>query len=188
MRVRARSVPVIAHRCSPESRAVQCTLTGVTLYVASVYLHILAAATWVGGIIFLVLVVVPALRRSPNPDLMREAVVRFRAVAWAAFAVLLATGLYNLHARGIGWTELTSPEFRATASGKALLIKLACFAGVLALSAVHDFSIGPRALRAMEQKSPDAQRLRKQTGWIGRINGVVTLVIVLCAVIVVRGC
>jgi hypothetical protein len=40
----------------------------------------------------------------------------------------------------------------------------------------------------MEQKSPDAQRLRKQTGWIGRINGLVTLVIVLCAVIVVRGC
>jgi putative copper export protein len=163
-------------------------LLDVTLYVASVYLHILAAATWVGGIIFLVLVVVPALRRSPNPDLMREAVVRFRTVAWGAFAVLLATGLYNLHARGIGWAELTSPDFRATASGKALLIKLACFAGVLALSAVHDFSVGPRALRAMEQKSPDAQRLRKQTGWIGRINGLVTLVIVLCAVIVVRGC
>jgi putative copper export protein len=160
----------------------------VTAYVASVYLHILAAATWVGGIIFLVAVVVPALKRAPNAELLRVAVVRFRAVAWIAFAVLVVTGVYNLHARGIGWAELTDPAFRATASGKALLAKLAGFAIVLALSAVHDFSIGPRALVAMEQKSSDAQRLRKQAGWIGRINGVVTLAIVLCAVIVVRGC
>lgn len=160
----------------------------MTAYVASVYLHILAAATWVGGIIFLVVVVVPALRRAPSPELLREAVFRFRAVGWIAFAVLLVTGLYNLHMRGIGWAELTDPAFRATASGKALLIKLACFAVVLALQAAHDFSIGPRALAAMEAKTPEAQRLRKQAGWIGRINGLITLVIVLCAVIVVRGC
>ena len=163
----------------------------MTAYVASVYLHILAAATWVGGIIFLVAIAVPALRKldkTAAEPMLRATVFRFRAVGWVAFGVLLLTGLYNLHMRGIGWSELTDPAYRATSSGKALLIKLACFAGVLALSAVHDFSIGPRALRAMEQKSPDAQRLRKQTGWIGRINGVVTLVIVLCAVIVVRGC
>jgi putative copper export protein len=163
-------------------------LTGVTAYVASVYLHILAAATWVGGIIFLVAVVVPALRRAPNSDLLRQTVLRFRTVGWIAFGVLLLTGLYNLHARGIGWTELTDPAFRATSSGKALLIKLACFAVVVLLSAIHDFSIGPRALATMEQGSPEAPRLRKLTGLIGRINGVITLVIVLCAVIVVRGC
>ena len=160
----------------------------MTAYVASVYLHILAAATWVGGIIFLVVVVVPALKRAPSPELLREAVFRFRAVGWIAFAVLLVTGLYNLHIRGIGWAELTDPAFRATASGKALLIKLGCFAVVLALQAAHDFSIGPRALVAMETKTPEAQRLRRQAGWIGRINGLITLVIVLCAVIVVRGC
>jgi len=160
----------------------------VTAYVASVYLHILAAATWVGGIIFLVVVVVPALRRAPNPELLREAVFRFRTVGWIAFAVLLATGLYNLHVRGIGWSELTAPGYRASPSGKALLIKLASFAVVLVLQAVHDFSIGPRALAALEQGSPEAQRLRKQAGWIGRVNGLITLVIVLCAVIVVRGC
>ncbi len=160
----------------------------MTAYVVSVYLHILAAATWVGGIIFLVAVVVPSLRRAPNPALLREAVFRFRTVGWIAFAVLLATGLYNLHVRGIGWSELTDPAFRATSSGKALLVKLACFAVVIALQAVHDFSIGPRALAAMEQGSPEAQRLRKQAGWFGRINGLITLVIVFCAVVVVRGC
>jgi putative copper export protein len=163
-------------------------LPGVTAYVASVYLHILAAATWVGGIIFLVLVIVPSMKRAPSPELMRETVFRFRAVGWGAFVVLIVTGLYNLHVRGIGWTELTDPGYRASASGKALLIKLASFAVVLVLQAVHDFSIGPRALVAMEQKSPDAQRLRKQAGWFGRINGLITLGIVLCAVIVVRGC
>ncbi len=163
----------------------------MTTYVASVYLHILAAATWVGGIIFLVAVVVPSLKkldRTAAAPMLRATVFRFRSVGWVAFAVLFATGLYNLHARGIGWSELTDPAFRATSSGKALLIKLACFAFIVILQAVHDFSIGPRALAAMETDAPEATRLRKQAGLIGRINGVVTLVIVLCAVIVVRGC
>jgi copper resistance protein D len=166
-------------------------LPAVTTYVASVYLHILAAATWVGGIIFLVAVVVPSLKkldRAAAAPMLRATVFRFRSVGWVAFAVLLATGLYNLHARGIGWSELTDPAYRATASGKALLVKLACFAFVVVLQAVHDFSIGPRALAAMEANAPEAPRLRKAAGLIGRINGVVTLVIVLCAVIVVRGC
>lgn len=163
----------------------------MTAYVASVYLHILAAATWVGGIIFLVVVIVPSLKqldRAAAAPMLRATVFRFRAVGWIAFAVLLATGLYNLHVRGIGWSELTDPAYRATSSGKALLIKLASFALVIVLQAVHDFSIGPRALAAMETGAPEATRLRKLAGWIGRINGVVTLVIVLCAVIVVRGC
>ena len=166
-------------------------MPAVTAYVVSVYLHILAAATWVGGIIFLVVVAVPSLRKldkSAAEPMLRATVFRFRAVGWIAFAVLLVTGLYNLHMRGIGWAELTDPAFRATSSGKALLVKLAGFAVVLVLSAVHDFSIGPRALAALEQGSPEAQRLRKQTGMIGRINGLVTLVIVFCAVVVVRGC
>ena len=162
----------------------------MTAYVASVYLHILAAATWVGGIIFLVAVAVPSLRKldkSAAEPMLRATVFRFRAVGWIAFAVLTATGLYNLHVR-FGLSALTDSAFLATAPGKALVVKLAGFALVLVLSAVHDFSIGPRALAALEQGSPEAQRLRKQTGWIGRINGLVTLVIVLCAVIVVRGC
>ena len=97
-------------------------IAGVTAYVASVYLHILAAATWVGGIIFLVAVIVPSLRKldaTTAGPMLRATVFRFRALGWVAFAVLLVTGLYNLHARGIGWTELTDPAYRATASGKA---------------------------------------------------------------------
>ena len=163
----------------------------MTAYVASVYLHILAAATWVGGIIFLVAIAVPALRKldkTAAEPMLRATVFRFRAVGWVAFGVLLLTGLYNLHMRGIGWSELTDPAYRATSSGKALIIKLGCFAVLLVLQGIHDFSIGPRALAAMEKQTGEAPRLRKQAGMIGRINGLITLVIVLCAVIIVRGC
>jgi putative copper export protein len=165
----------------------------VTAYVLSVYIHILAATVWVGGIAFLVLVIVPALRRADRAaalPMMRETVMRFRTVGWCAFAVLVVTGLYNLHARAIGWAQLSSAAWRATPLGRALIAKLSLFAGVLVLSAVHDFWIGPRAMRALEE-APDAprtKRLRHATGWIGRINGLATIVIVFLAVTLVRGC
>jgi putative copper resistance protein D len=165
----------------------------LTAYVVSVYLHVLAAATWVGGIVFLVVVVVPALHRADRAaaaPILRATVVRFRAVGWTAFAVLIATGVYNLHARAIGWAELSDPAFRATPLGRALIAKLALFGVVLVLGGVHDFWIGPRALVALERApdAPEVQRLRKLTGWIGRINGLCTLVIVFLAICLVRGC
>ena len=51
------------------------------------------------------------------------------------------------------------------------------------------FARGARELgRAGKGGDGEAPRLRRQAGMIGRINGLITLVIVLCAVIVVRGC
>lgn len=165
----------------------------MTAYEVSVYIHILAAAVWIGGIAFLVLVIVPALRRADRASslpMMRATVERFRTVGWCAFAVLVATGLYNLHARAVGWAELSNPAWRATPFGRALLAKLSLFAFVLAISAVHDFWIGPRAMRALEEapEAPRTRQLRHATGWIGRINGLATLVILFLAVTLVRGC
>jgi putative copper export protein len=62
------------------------------------FLHVLAASVWVGGQIVLA-VAVPALRRV-SADAAGAAAAAFNRVAWPAFAVLLATGIWNVVAEG----------------------------------------------------------------------------------------
>lgn len=58
------------------------------------FLHVLAAAVWVGGQIVLA-GLVPRLRREAPPT-TRIAARAFGAVAWPAFLVLFATGMWSI--------------------------------------------------------------------------------------------
>jgi len=58
------------------------------------FLHVLAACVWVGGQLTLG-GLVPALR-SISPQAPRIVARQFNRIAWPAFAVLIATGLWNL--------------------------------------------------------------------------------------------
>ncbi len=57
------------------------------------FLHVLAATIWVGGQLTLA-ALVPALR-GVN-DVPRKAARQFNRIAWPAFAVLVATGIWNV--------------------------------------------------------------------------------------------
>lgn len=137
-----------------------------TLALLIRWLHVLAAMLWVGGMLFVALVLVPAARRLEDPALrarlIRETGVRFRTVGWIALAVMIATGLLNLWFRSY---LLASPRFHA----KVGLVVLA-----LGLAALHDFVLGPRAGR------PGADpRARARASWLARVNVLVALAIVL---------
>ena len=58
------------------------------------FLHVLAATVWVGGQLTLA-ALVPALRGF-GTQVTRTAARRFNQVAWPAFAVLVATGVWNI--------------------------------------------------------------------------------------------
>ncbi len=64
------------------------------------WLHLLGAMVWVGGLVFLVLVVGPALKRATSVrEYLRLSLNlegRFRAVMWPAVGVVLLTGLFNV--------------------------------------------------------------------------------------------
>jgi putative copper export protein len=59
------------------------------------FLHVLAATIWVGGQLVLA-ALVPVLRKG---GIATEAARRFNQVAWVAFAVLVATGIWNVAAQ-----------------------------------------------------------------------------------------
>lgn len=58
------------------------------------FLHVLAATVWVGGQLTLA-ALVPALRVA-GVDVPRTAARAFNRIAWPAFAVLIATGVWNM--------------------------------------------------------------------------------------------
>lgn len=163
-----------------------------TLYILSVWIHVLAAAAWIGTLVFIAAVLVPVLRRQGDDRqrarLLGAAGPGLRTLGWACFGLLFLTGLVNLIGRGfdladpsdVGWRLWQGPF------GTALTWKLLAFAVVLALSALHDFRWGPRAAAA-EPGSPEALRLRRIASWVGRANLLLALVIVFFAVLLVRG-
>jgi putative copper export protein len=70
----------------------------VDLDTIRLFLHVLAATVWVGGQLTLV-ALLPALRTA-GADVPRTAANAFNRVAWPAFAVLVATGVWNVVAVG----------------------------------------------------------------------------------------
>lgn len=164
-----------------------------TVYLLSVWLHILSAVIWLGGILFLVLVLVPVMRREPDrrrfAALVHAVGEQFRWIGWGCFGLLVLSGTVNLAYRGFDWADLWSGRLWQGPFGRALAIKLFLFALVLILSALHDFAIGPRATRLgrVQPDDPQAVRLNAQARWIGRINLILALGIMFMAVVLVRG-
>jgi len=98
------------------------------LHLLSVWLHILAATVWIGGMAALGLLLVPLLRRERFQDVARPllyaSALRFRWIGWGALSVLVVTGLINVRAQGLPWSAWAEPSFWNTAWGSALGWKL----------------------------------------------------------------
>ena len=99
----------------------------VTVDHVRLFVHVLAAAVWVGGQ-FTLAGLVPVLRGF-GPEATRAAARRFNVVAWSAFVVLLASGVWNLFAVDVGEA---SDEYLTT-----LLLKLLAVAVTGAGAAIH---------------------------------------------------
>jgi copper resistance protein D len=163
----------------------------VSLYHLNVTLHVLAALLWLGGMFFFAAVGAPVLRRVEPPalraELFRTLGAGFRNVGWAAIAVLLVTGVLNLHFHGLLLAELwLDAGFWASGYGHTLGWKLGTVAIMVTTSAVHDFAWGPRASR-LTPGSPAAVSARRRAAWLARANAVVGLVLVVAAVRLARG-
>ena len=90
------------------------------------FLHVLAAAIWVGGQLILA-ALVHVLRRS-GAGVVTAAARRFNQVAWAAFAVLVITGIWNIAAVS---SDINHPGYRATLIVKLIAVLISGVAAVL---------------------------------------------------------
>ena len=163
-----------------------------SLYLVSVWLHIMSAITWVGGMIFLVAVLVPLLRtpglRAQAAELFHSVGTRFRTVGWLAITTLVVTGVFNVTARGYRLEQLLDGEAFAGRWGHTLALKLSLVATLVLMSGIHDFWLGPRATQLARGNAPPEQRekWRRIASFLGRAAFVLALAIVALAVTLVR--
>ncbi len=151
------------------------------------WVHLLAAVAWIGGMLFLSVVLVPVLRREgltgDRRTLFQVLAVRFRLIVWPSIMLLLATGPILL-------TFRNEPLFEPWAWPWLLKLKMGFVALLVSLTGLHDFWLGPYVARqervtAGHSGSPRALSARI-IPWIGRAVLVLGLVVLGLGVAVAR--
>lgn len=163
------------------------------MYHLSVFVHILCAVFWIGGMLFTAAVLVPASRnkllKNKKGAFFTLIGKKFSRISWILFIVLIITGVTNLTTRGYAFSTLLTSAFWDSYLGSKLFIKLHIFAVVLVVSGFHDFYAGPKAAKLMDEEPDSArtQRMRKLSSWLGRINLLLGLAILYYAIRLYRG-
>lgn len=153
-------------------------LTG--LAVAADWVHLLAGALWVGGLVALAVTLPGALRQldpAGRRALLGRLVPRFSALATACVAALALTGLYSALVHVPSLAALADTAYGAALSGKLLLV-----APLLALGAVNLLVLGPRFRRALDGKVRPAAEATSQRAFRLVVLGEVTLAALVLAV------
>jgi putative copper export protein len=143
----------------------------VTLLV--IWLHLTAAAVWIGGILLQYAVLLPAVRETRAQALL-EVARRARPLHWTAISVVVLTGFSNVGHLG--------PLAQVMESGAALVLagKFILVIAAVALAGQRDFNLLPRAAAMLSAGSDPAPALRA-IAWLDR------LVLALAAVIIYLG-
>lgn len=151
------------------------------------FIHLVAAISWIGGMLFLSLVLAPLVRaRKAAPEflaLFRCAALRFRVVVWSAIAILLSTGPLLLSQRGL---SLVDPgEWPSI-----LRMKIGLVGVLLTLTLAHDLLLGPQIskIRAAPEGSRSSwqQALIRTSAWLPRVALLVAFGVVAAAIVVAR--
>lgn len=142
------------------------------------FLHLLATSIWIGGAIYIHLILLPSLRRiDPQQSGKLQGIVakKFSLVAWTCIIVLLITGYLKTPD---GMLFDTSSEF-----GMILMIKHVFIAGVIVVGLIIALYVVPNMSKAApkpgEQPSPEFFKHRKRLQFLAMVNlifGVLILV------------
>ena len=153
------------------------------------WIHVIAAVTWVGGNLILAMVIVPHFRQSLPPveriKLLMQIGKRFEPVVWVCIGVLFFTGIVNIFFS----VDITSPSPISDAFMRTLLIKIGLFFVLIILTVLHSMIFAPRLAAAiedldptLEELPPEIKPLRSQMSVVSSLMGVVSLLILLAAV------
>lgn len=154
------------------------------------WIHLISSAVWVGGSLFIAIVLAPLLKTMTTSieerlQIMIRVGRRFNKIAIPALAILIATGIYNSH------QMLTRPDFLiSTSYGILLVIKMILVAALLASFAIHVRIIRKEVERKIMEKQldePQVARLRKKIIIVGEVTVVLSVAVLFFAALLDAG-
>ncbi|HEV3313027.1 MAG TPA: copper resistance protein CopC, partial [Chloroflexota bacterium] len=134
------------------------------------FAHLLAGGVWIGGIMAVVLVIVPAFGAGPSETrtkFLLDSLDRFSPYAYISVGVLAITGSFNSSVHISSWGA-----FLASVYGRALMLKLGLVGVIVVVSWHMVLRVRPRMRQAVTESRPAAasQRLgrlqRNLTRWL----------------------
>ena len=148
------------------------------------WIHLVSAAIWVGGSLFIGIVFSPLLKTMTDSVQERMQIMirvgrRFNKIAVPSLIILMVTGLYSSHAL------LAKPDLLvATSYGTFLIIKI-----ILVIALIVTYAIHVRVIRKdvedeiMSKKMTEAaiQKLRKKIIILGEVTVVLSITILFFA-------
>ncbi|MDX1596417.1 MAG: CopD family protein [Nitrosopumilaceae archaeon] len=154
------------------------------------WIHLVAASIWVGGSLFLGVVLSPLLKTMSTSfeerlQIMIRVGKRFNKIAVPSLIILIGTGLYNSH------MLLNKPEILVgTSYGTFLLIKI-----ILVIILIITYAVHVRIIRKdvedkiMSKSMSDVQiqKLRKKIIILGEITVVLSVIILFFAALLDAG-
>jgi uncharacterized membrane protein len=124
--------------------------------LAVLYLHVLGAVVWIGGLAYQVHVLLPAARRGAVAPLA-DAARRARPVTWTAIAMVVLSGFYNVTQLG-DVQRVMQTGIGLMLAGKFVLVILA-----VALASQRDFAQVTLLNAALASGGDPARPLRSIT-------------------------
>jgi uncharacterized membrane protein len=165
------------------------------MYHLSVWLHILAATVWVGGLIYTAAVAVPSAlthEQTERQRLLRGLGRRFRWIGWGSIVVLVITGLGNLMLRisPIKFSQILNGELFDPEKVEQLIAiwlpwKLMLVIVMIGLMAFHDITSIQAAKRY--QGSPDTAPGNRLGSRAAALATVLAILVLYVSVRMVRG-
>lgn len=145
----------LAIAMSSHASAVSSNLLAYAVVVD--WLHLLAAALWVGGMLYLSTTYLPVIQGAPSAERTRSLLTTlpyYSLLAVVGVVLIAITGPLSATFRLTSWDQLL-----ATAYGRTLSVKLLLVGALLATSAYHVGLLRPRLRKELKKYTHVAKRL-----------------------------
>ncbi|MDH5658032.1 MAG: CopD family protein [Nitrosopumilus sp.] len=148
------------------------------------WIHLVSAAIWVGGSLFIGIVFSPLLKTLSDSVEERMQIMirvgrRFNKIAVPSLIILMGTGLYS------SFTLLSKPDLLVgTSYGTFLIIKIMLVIALIATYVIHvrvirkDIEV---KIMSNQMLAPEIQRLRKKIIILGEITVILSVTILFFA-------
>lgn len=143
------------------------------------WMHLAAAMVWIGGMVFLIFIAAPSLKKLVSPEmqaiLYKDIGRRFKLIGWICIFILILTGPINIYHHVTSHHMIDDGE---NSFHSIIVLKLGLVLIMILLSLIHDFVLGPLLGERIREGVQPSMFLKLIVPWMARINLILGLIVI----------